>query len=249
LVSAARQQGLLALSGPTQLDSLLSDVAAGFPVIVLQNLRFTFWPQWHYAVVVGYDQREGVVLLRSGQYRLIEVPYNTFINTWQRADRWALRVTRPTHLPPSATTREIVDAAEALAQVRHPSAALVAYVTASQRWPDDTRLWNGLANLAYAQQRWTLAQQAFAQSLLRDARQARLWNNFAYALQQTGCNSHATAALSCAQKLAPNDPYFRDSRTDLDRITSKQAHACDIIITTQCMINPATARLPDVRLQ
>lgn len=249
LMSAARQAGFLALSGPTRLEALLGDVAAGFPVIVLQNLRFTFWPQWHYAVVIGYDQRERVMLLRSGQHRLIEVPYNTFINTWQRAGNWVLRVSPPTQLPPSATAHEIFDAAETLAQIRHPSAALGVYVSASQRWSDDTRLWNGLANLAYAQQRWTLAQQAFAQSLLRDARQARLWNNFAYALQQTGCNSNATAALSCAQKLAPNDPYFQDSRADLARITSKQAHACDIAITTQCMINPATARLPDVRLQ
>lgn len=249
LMSAARQEGFLALSGSTRLETLLGDVAAGFPVIVLQNLRFSFWPQWHYAVVVGYDQRESVVLLRSGQYRLIEVPYNTFLNTWQRAGTWALRVTPPTQLPPSTTVSEIFEAAETLAHVRHPSAALGAYVTASQRWPDDTRLWNGLANLAYTQQRWTLAQQAFAQSLLRDAKQARLWNNFAYALQQTACHSQATTALSCAQKLAPNDPYLVDSRADLDRITANQIHACDAVITPQCVIDPATASLPDIRLQ
>lgn len=249
LMSAARQEGFLALAGPTRLESLLDDVAAGFPVIVLQNLRFTFWPQWHYAVVVGYDQREGVVLLRSGQHRLIEVPFNTFINTWQRADMWALRITPPTQLPPSTTANEIVDAAESLAQVRQSSSALAAYFTASQRWPDDTRLWNGLANLAYAQQRWTLAQQAFAQSLLIDARQARLWNNFAYALQQTACDAYATAALSCAQKLAPNDPYLQDSRTELNGILPIQKYACDAVITPQCKIDPDKASLPDVRLQ
>lgn len=249
LVSAARREGLLALSGPSRLEVLLADVAAGFPVIVLQNLRFTFWPQWHYAVVVGFDQNEHMVLLRSGQYRLIEVPYNTFLNTWQRAGNWSLTVTRPTQLPPSTTAKQLANAAEALAHARHPAAALGAYATASQRWPDALHLWNGMANLAYAQQRWTLSQQAFAQSLLHDATQARLWNNFAYALQQTACHDQAMAALSCAQSLAPKDPYLQNSRLELDHIKAVKSQSCSVTITSQCLIDPESVSLPDLRLQ
>jgi hypothetical protein len=33
----------------------LREVAAGNPVLVLQNLSFAWAPVWHYAVVMGYD--------------------------------------------------------------------------------------------------------------------------------------------------------------------------------------------------
>jgi hypothetical protein len=32
----------------------VDQLEAGRPVLVLQNLALKLWPQWHYAVVVGY---------------------------------------------------------------------------------------------------------------------------------------------------------------------------------------------------
>ena len=55
MIGAARRHGRLAylITGP---DSMFKEVAAGHPVIVLQNLGLSWYPVWHYAVVVGYDQ-------------------------------------------------------------------------------------------------------------------------------------------------------------------------------------------------
>jgi hypothetical protein len=55
MIGAARRHGRLAylITGP---DSMFEEVAAGHPVIVLQNLGLSWYPVWHYAVVVGYDQ-------------------------------------------------------------------------------------------------------------------------------------------------------------------------------------------------
>lgn len=42
-------------------------LAAGHPVVVLQNLRLGRAARWHHAVAVGYDLRRHEVVLRSGR--------------------------------------------------------------------------------------------------------------------------------------------------------------------------------------
>lgn len=246
IAAAARREGLLSLQGPATLDTLLADVAAGFPVIVLQNLRFGFWPQWHYAVVVGFDQQGSVVLLRSGDHDLIEVPYQTFMNTWKRANHWALVISPPNRLPPSATVKSVARAAADLQQSGHPTEAMAAYSAAANRWPRDLALWNALGNLAYEQKRWILSTKAYSQSLMRLPTQPRLWNNFAYALQQAGCTGHATQALSCALSMAPEDAYLQSSRKELDQIKPASLGQCDLEIV-KCRITDQS--LPLLRLQ
>src|SRR5919198_4728293 len=54
MTGAARRHGLVAYPISTLRD-VVSEVAAGNPVIVLQNLGSSDRPRWHYAVVVGYD--------------------------------------------------------------------------------------------------------------------------------------------------------------------------------------------------
>src|SRR5690606_40172617 len=50
MVAAARAHGLLVYPLQPKLETLLTEVAAGNPVLVLQNLAFDRWPQWHFAV-------------------------------------------------------------------------------------------------------------------------------------------------------------------------------------------------------
>ncbi len=57
LIGAARRHGRLAI--PIQgLPDLLKELRAGHPVIVFENLALSWLPQWHYAVVFGYDPAE-----------------------------------------------------------------------------------------------------------------------------------------------------------------------------------------------
>jgi len=44
-----------------RLEDVLREVAAGTPVIVLENYGFRIWPVWHYSVVVGYDLDAGEI--------------------------------------------------------------------------------------------------------------------------------------------------------------------------------------------
>ena len=65
LIGSARRHGRVAYTIIGS-EALLAEVSAGHPVIVLVNLSFFWYPKWHYAVVIGYDQQQGEVVLHSG---------------------------------------------------------------------------------------------------------------------------------------------------------------------------------------
>src|SRR5512139_1678185 len=77
----ARQGGLLAVAVEPDLDAVLEEVAAGNPVLVLQNLGLDWLPRWHYAVVVGYDLDAQELLLRSGTEPRRVTQFAVFLNT------------------------------------------------------------------------------------------------------------------------------------------------------------------------
>ena len=54
MISAARRQGFLAIP-ITGMKALLQELEAGNVVVVFENLGINIYPQWHYALVTGYD--------------------------------------------------------------------------------------------------------------------------------------------------------------------------------------------------
>ena len=65
LVAAAREHDLLVYPVPRKLEAILTELEAGNPVLVMQNLAVKWLPQWHYAVVIGYDLNQQLQLLSS----------------------------------------------------------------------------------------------------------------------------------------------------------------------------------------
>jgi hypothetical protein len=91
LIGASRRAGMT----PRTLGAsreLLAEVAAGHPVIVLQNVRYSWWPKWHYAVVVGYDLAADEVYLHPGVPKTATVPARAFLSDWRRDGAWAMVV-------------------------------------------------------------------------------------------------------------------------------------------------------------
>lgn len=101
LLAATRRHDRVPYRLPGTLLSLLEQVDAGRPVLILQNLGFERWPTWHYAVVVGFDADTQRFLLRSGAERRHRISARRFLASWQRAGRWAM-VAVPTGAPPRA---------------------------------------------------------------------------------------------------------------------------------------------------
>jgi len=84
MLAAARRNGFVAIELRPEVAVLFAEIAAGHPVIVLQNLALDWYPVWHYAVVVGYNLETQFVTLRSGRERRAELPLSTFEYTWRR---------------------------------------------------------------------------------------------------------------------------------------------------------------------
>ena len=117
LLASARRRDRLPYELPPTSDAIVSQLAAGIPVLVLQKLGAGPWPGWHYAVVIGYDVETQVFLLRSGTERRLEMPAARFLATWDRADRWAIVVLQPGQMPGTPDAGRYVEAAAALEAV------------------------------------------------------------------------------------------------------------------------------------
>ena len=104
MLGASRRAGVVPYVLEAQPNALLQEVAAGHPVVVLQNLRFDSLPQWHYSVVVGYDLAEGTIFLRSGSEKRQVMRIKDFERSWVKSQRWAFVALPPDRLP--ATARE-----------------------------------------------------------------------------------------------------------------------------------------------
>lgn len=213
MVAAARSKGMLVYPLES-LEGIIAEVAAGNPVLVLQNLRLDWWPQWHYAVVMGYDLEVRELILRSGTEARKRTAFRTFDNTWARGGRWARLVLKPGQLPATAEPLAYVRAAYDLEQTGQFEAARASYHSASLHWPDNLAAGFARANLALSLAEPADARVQFLRLLERHPRFAPAWNNLALSLDEIGCPLEAEAAKTCAQRLAPDDARLRQGNED-----------------------------------
>ncbi len=200
LVAGARRMGRLAVP-VTTMEALLSEVASGHPVIVFQNLGLAWLPQWHFAVVTGYDLFNDRLTLHSGTTPDLVLDRELFERTWARADDWGLVVLPPDRLPASGDERDVLEAAVALERAGQPAAASKAYRAALDRWPESLPGWIGLGNTAYAMGDLARSEAAFeaATRLFPDA--AAGWQNLAVVRESRGDLAGAAEAADRAARL------------------------------------------------
>lgn len=198
LVAAGRERDLLVYPLTGRLEDLVAEIDAGNAVLVMQNLAFDWLPQWHYAVVIGYDLERQEMIVHSGLNEARREPFEVFLRTWQRADRWALVMVPPDQLPATAEPLHYLLAASDLEQTGRLDSAALAYQSALERWPDQATARFGLGNVAWAQGRKQEAVNHF-RALTRDFPEFEAgWNNLAYTLEATGCQAAADAVRACS---------------------------------------------------
>ena len=213
MVGAARRHGRLALP-VADLSALLVELDAEHPVVVLQNLGLSWYPNWHYAVAVGYDLQTGTLLLQSGREQREVISLTTFEQTWQRADHWGLLVLPPDQLPVRADETAVLSAAAGLKRVGRPREAASAYAAALRRWPDSLGALIGAGNARYALGDLRGAEAANRAAVERYPEAAVAWNNLAQVLRARGLRGEATNAASRAIQLGGlySDTYRRTLR-------------------------------------
>ena len=183
----------------------------------MQNLGTDWFQNWHFAVVIGYDLDKQEIMLRSGTTKRWRTTLAVFERTWSRSDYWALVILPPGAIPASADFPTYLQASHDLEASDQPDAALVAYQSATQHWPNEPQAWLTYGNSLYASGDVAGAAAAFRQVTRLSPDNPHGWNNLAYALLQTGCPQQAKQAAACAVTYGGGDVNYRDTLEDINK--------------------------------
>lgn len=201
LIAATRRRDLVAYELEPSFEALLREIAAGQPVLVLQNLGIDAWPRWHYAVVIGYDVAADELLLRSGTTARERLSRRRFDGSWQRAGRWALVASRPAAPSATAVPLRWLRAAADLEQTGRTAAARIAQRAAVARWPAVPLAAVSLANGELADGDAAAAERTLRQAVARGAADAIVYNNLADLIGKRGCRAAGLQAVEAAATL------------------------------------------------
>ena len=206
MLAAARRFGAVAVPLPPQLAMLLTEVAAGNPVVVLQNLGLAFVPRWHYAVVVGYDLAAREVVMRSGITERERMGFVLFERTWARGGHWAFTALPPGRLPVTAGEADVLQASIGFERVAPPAQALRAYDSVLARWPANEFAGLGQGNTRFASGDLVGAAAAF-ERVAQQHGSAAAWHNLATTRARLGqrqaAQEAAQRAVARARALEP----------------------------------------------
>jgi hypothetical protein len=214
MIAATRQLGLLAYAQRANMSQLLSLVADNIPVIVLQNNAIALLPQWHYAVVIGYDLDTAEIVLHSGITAAHRLNFATFERTWRRGNYWMLAMLPSNkaskHLDPFIYTKACQD----LLNTHQVDTGIAALNTATKQWPEYWLPYFLLGNHYFSTEplvaaTWFLQGLAFAQH------EIAYLNNYAMLLSTLHCHSNATALIAAALLVSPDDANLLDSQQQI----------------------------------
>lgn len=226
MLAAARQRGYVSYKLAPSYADMLREVAAGNPVIVLQDVGPMF-TQWHYAVVNGFDYDSGTIYLRSGTEPRRAMPFTAFERTWMKSGYWAMVALPPDRIAATATPERWLQSVLALARANDGEAPRRAYAAALKRWPDNLPAAIGLANQLHARGALDEAATVLRQALQRHPQSLIAMNNLAQTLSDQGRHREALAQIDKA--MDPQSPFAAEVRATrqliLERLERSKAAA------------------------
>jgi peptidase C39-like protein/tetratricopeptide repeat protein len=220
MLVAPRRHGLITYELEPKMTDLLREIAAGTPVIVLENYRYRFWPLWHYAVIIGYDLDEATVIRHSRTFARQTMPFQVFEYVWVDDNYWAMVVVPPDRVPVTATEERFAQSVVALEKSGDARNAHTAYNAMLRRWPTSLGGLMGRGNTAYALKDLDTAESSFRQATSDHPDSTAAFNNLAHVLAERGKLTEALAAAERAVSLG--GPLLATAQATLEGIR-KQA--------------------------
>lgn len=212
MLAAARRHGRVSYQLAPRFDDLLRELAAGNPVVVLQNLGIR--NGWHYAVAVGYDYDDAELILRSGDKERETMHFWTHEFVWMRSGYWAMVALPPDRIPVTADESRYLSAVTALERSGDTRAARTAYETFLKRWPTNVNAAVGLANTEHALGNLKAAERALREAEERDPKSVIVLNNLAQTLSDQGRDAEALPVIERAATLGgPFADTVRETRS------------------------------------
>ncbi|MFQ5581807.1 MAG: PA2778 family cysteine peptidase [Mariprofundaceae bacterium] len=215
MMVTARRHGTVAYVLEPELTDILTEISAGHPVIVFQNLGLSWYPVWHYAVAVGYDLNSQYILLHTGTDQRRKISFKTFEHTWARGGYWAMLTMPPDRLPQTAREIPYLKAAIALEKTGKPQQAIQAYEAALARWPQSLTAQMGRGNAYYTLGDTQKAEQAFYQAALDHPESGAAFNNLAQTYADQKRYREALAAAEKAVKLDSASAIYKETLKDI----------------------------------
>ncbi len=201
MISASRRQGVIAI--PIEgMSALLTEIAAGHPVIVFENLSVSWLPQWHYAIVFGYDLSRQKVVMHSGPEAFKQWDLRKFERSWRLGKYWGLVILAPGSLAASADELAHVRATAALEQIGKIDEAKKSYLRILQRWPKSLGANIGLGNIAYSNSEILESVRFLRKATDDHPLSSAAWHNLAIAQGAAHMRQAARRAVQQALKLA-----------------------------------------------
>jgi len=217
MLAAARRHGTVSYQLAPKFEDLLRELAAGNPVIVLQNLGLR--DGWHYAVAVGYDYDSAEMILRSGETERETMHFWTHEFVWARSGYWAMVALPPDRLPATADELRWLSAVSALERTGNARAARTAYEKFLERWPENVNAAVGLANTQHALGDLKAAEKVLREAEVRDPKSVIVLNNLAQTLSDQGRDDEALPVIERA--VALGGPFSASVRETRDSILKK----------------------------
>jgi hypothetical protein len=217
MLAAARRQGLVAYQLAPSFVDLMRELAAGTPVIVLQNLGIS--EGWHYAVAVGYDYKLGMMILRSGITEREEMPFAVHEFVWKRSGYWAMVAVPPGRIPATAEEGRWLSSLVAFERTNDIRSNRTAYASFLERWPANVNAAVGLANAHHALGELPQAEKVLRAAMARAPDSVIVLNNLAQTLSDQGRDAEALPVIDRAA--AAGGPYAGAVRETRDAILQK----------------------------
>ncbi|MGD8700868.1 MAG: PA2778 family cysteine peptidase [Desulfosarcina sp.] len=217
MVAAVRRHDRIAylLAGP---QSLTAEIAAGNPVVVLQNLGLSWYPVWHYAVVIGWSA-DSRLILHSGTTPFKQISLKTFERTWARSHFWGLLVLPPDRLPADASETRYLQAVSQLERLGRWDIAARGYEAARDRWPNSLAALMGLGVCRYQAGDLPSAEAVFRQATVTFPSEGVAFNNLAQVLIDQGRRTEALAAVR--QAILLGGPFQAQFEQTLEEIRNQ----------------------------
>lgn len=201
LIAASRGHKRIPYVIDPEISSLIAELHAGRPVLVLQNLGLNILPAYHYAVVIGVLPPDDIIL-RSGDNKRLVMDIERFLVTWERSASWGMVVLRPGELPANPDPVRYLSAVSAYELRGNLLEANKAYLAARNTWPKNQTALFALANNYLLQAQYPEAEAAFRKLIKNNPDHIAAINNLAEILLRQQCYSEASAVVKQAIMVA-----------------------------------------------
>lgn len=201
IVAACRGYSRIPYVIDPDISSLVAELHAGRPVLVMQNLGLNIFPAYHYAVVIGVLPPDNIVL-RSGKNQRLVMNLKKFLVTWERLNSWGMVALRPGELPVNPDPSRYLRAVSAFELIGDPLQANMGYLAALRVWPDNQTALFALGNNYLLQAQYPEAETVFRNLIKSNPSHIAAINNLAETLDRLGCYSQASTTIDKAVLIA-----------------------------------------------